>query len=51
MFQGVNIRDVCACPRSVSAASLLIKNFSNQARGLLCEAEEPKLFVNSVQIQ
>lgn len=51
VFQGVNISDVYACPRSVSAASLLIKNCSNQARGLLCEAEEPKLFVNSVQIQ
>lgn len=49
--QGVNICDVCACPRSVSAASFLIKKCSNQPRGLLCEVEEPKLFVNSVQIQ
>lgn len=49
--QGGNICDICACPRSVSAASFLIKNCSNQPRGLLCEVEEPKLFVNSVQIQ
>lgn len=49
--QGGNICDVCACPCSVSAASFLIKNCSNQPRGLLCEVEEPKLFVNSVQIQ
>lgn len=49
--QGVNICDIYACPRSVSAASFLIKNCSNQPRGLLCEVEEPKLFVNSVQIQ
>lgn len=49
--QGGNICDICACPRSVSAASFLIKNYSNQPRGLLCEVEEPKLFVNSVQIQ
>lgn len=51
VFQGVNVCDVCACPPSVSVASLLIKNCSNQPRGLVCEAGEPKLLVNSVQIQ
>lgn len=49
--QGVNICDIYACPHSVSAASFLIKNCSNQPRGLLCEVEEPKLFANSVQIE
>lgn len=49
--QDGNICDICACPHSVSAASFLIKNCSNQPRGLFCEVEEPKLFVNSVQIQ
>lgn len=48
---GVNICDMYACPHPVSAASFLIKNCSNQPRGFLCEVEEPKLFVNTAQIQ